>query len=170
VAHLKWSASHEVFVPDIDDEHKEIFEAVADLRRALTVDTHLTDIVRLTNRLAACAVDHFLHEERLMRAARYGSLRWHKQQHDGARRQVSEFAARIEQGDRTAGLALVEYLSSWLGNHTRLADRMMGAFLRNQRLGLGKMTFQAGTRPLDSCEWVNANGDKFNPRAARKCR
>jgi len=170
VRNLKWSASHEVFVPDIDDEHKEIFDAVTDLRKALTGDSALTDIVRLTSRLAACVVDHFSHEERLMRAARYDSLRWHKQQHEAARRRVSQFAAQIEQGDRTAGLALVDYLSSWLANHTRLADRMMGAFLRNQRLGLGKMTFQAGTRPLDSCEWVNAQGDRFNPRVAKKCR
>ena len=167
---MKWSASHEVFVPELDDEHKDIFEAVAGLRSALAGETTLPDLVALTNRLAAYAVDHFAHEERLMRAARYESLRWHKQQHDGVRRQVSEFAARIEQGDRTAGLALVEYLSSWLANHTRVADRMMGAFLRNERLRIGKVTFQAGTRPLDSCEWVNAQGDRFPPRVARKCR
>jgi hemerythrin len=170
VGNLKWSASHEVFVPELDDEHKEIFEAVAGLRKALAGDTPSADLAALTNRLAGCAMDHFAHEERLMRAARYDSLRWHKQQHDGVRRQVSEFAARIEQGDRTAGLALVEYLSSWLANHTRVADRMMGAFLRNERLRLGKVTFQAGTRPLDSCEWVNAQGDRFTPRVARKCR
>jgi len=170
VAHLKWSASHEVFVPDLDDEHKEIFEAVAELQKTLTGDTALPDLYRLTNQLAVCALDHFAHEERLMRAARYDSLRWHKQQHDGVRRQVSQFAARLEQGDRTAGFELVEYLSSWLANHTRVADRMMGAFLRNERLRLGKVTFQAGTRPLDSCEWVSAKGVKFIPRIARKCR
>lgn len=170
MAHLKWSASHEVFVPDLDDEHKEIFEAVAELQKALTSDTALTDLCRLTNHLATCAVDHFAHEERLMRAARYDSLRWHKQQHDGVRRQASQLAARIGQGDRAAGFELVEYLSSWLANHTRVADRMMGAFLRNERLRLGRVTFQAGTRPLDSCEWVSVKGDKFIPRVGRKCR
>jgi hemerythrin len=170
VGYLKWSTSHEVFVPDLDDEHKEIFEAVAGLQRALAADTPSADLCTLTNRLAACAVDHFAHEERLMRAARYPSLRWHKQQHDGARRRASQFAARIEAGDRTAGLELVEYLSTWLANHTAVADRMMGAFLRNSRLRLGKVTFHAGTRPLDSCEWVSAKGDKFTPRVVKKSR
>ena len=170
MAHLKWSASHQVFVPDLDDEHKEIFDAAAELQKALTGGTPFTDLCRLTNHLAACALDHFAHEERLMRAARYGSLRWHKQQHDAVRRQVSQFAARLQQGDRMAGSELVEYLSSWLANHTRVADRMMGAFLRNERLRLGKVTFQAGTRPLDSCQWVSAKGDKFTPRVARKTR
>ena len=159
-----------MFVPDVDDEHKEIFEAVVELQKALTADAPAPELCRLTNDLATRAVEHFAHEERLMRAARYDSLRWHKQQHDGARRQVSQFAARIEKGGRMAGFELVEYLSSWLANHTRVADRMMGAFLRNERLRLGKVTFQAGTRPLDSCEWVSAKGDRFTPSVAKKCR
>ncbi len=98
-----------------------------------------------------------------MRAARYGSLRWHKQQHNTARRRVQQFVHRIEQGDDEAGLALVEYLKSWLRNHARLADRMMGAFLRNRQRCMYKLTFQAATKPMEACSWVDAKGDSFNP-------
>jgi hemerythrin len=38
----------------------------------------------------------------------------------------------IEDGDRQAGVALIEFLSRWLKDHTALADRMLGAHLRNQ--------------------------------------
>ena len=99
-----------------------------------------------------------------MRAARYGSLRWHKLQHDTASKRVSQFVLRIEQGDATAGFELVEYLTSWLHNHTRLADRMMGAFLRNQQRCMWKVTFRAGTKPMDACAWLRANGDRFDPQ------
>jgi hemerythrin len=150
--------SHAVFVPDIDDEHKEIFEAVAGLQKALAGGGEIRE---LTAHLTNCIVDHFAHEERLMRAARYSSFRWHKLQHDGARRRVVQFIQRVEQGDTEAGTALVEYLSGWLRDHTRLADRMMGAFLRNQRLW--KLTFQAGTKPADACEWVDVTGARFQP-------
>jgi hemerythrin len=101
-----------------------------------------------------------------MRAARYGSLRWHKQSHDAAHRRVGQFVQRIEQGDAEAGPELVEYFTSWLHDHTRLADRMMGAFLRNHQRSMWKLTFRAGTKPMDSCTWVDANGDTFNPKAS----
>jgi hemerythrin len=163
---LKWSTSHAVFVTEIDDEHKEIFAAVSSVQTVFTSGGQLSEIPELTQRLTSCIVDHFAHEERLMRAARYGSMRWHKKSHDNARRRVGQFVVLIEQGDTKAGIELVEYLTSWLHDHTRLADRMLGAFLRNhQRCTL---TFQAGTKPLDSCSWVTANGDAFNPETGEK--
>jgi hypothetical protein len=58
---------------------------------------------------------------------------------------------------------LVDYLTSWLNDHTCVADRMMGAFLRNQRRCV-KLTFRAGTKPMDACAWVDVNGDAFNPK------
>lgn len=164
--YLKWSTSHAVFVTEIDDEHKEIFEVVSNLQKVLSTRGPLLEIRKLTQRLVACTVEHFAHEERLMRASRYGSLRWHKRQHDTARSRVGQFVLRIEQGDTKAGPALIEYLNAWLCNHTRLADRMMGAFLRNQQR-VCRLTFRAGTKPMDACDWVDANGDRFNPLSSK---
>jgi hemerythrin len=161
---LKWSTSHSVFVPEIDDEHKEIFQALSNLQRALAGHAPSLDIQKLTQSLISCIAGHFAHEERLMRAARYSSIRWHKQAHDHARRRVGEFARRIEQGDSKAGPELVEYLTSWLHDHTRLADRMMGAFLRNQQRCMWKLTFRAGTKPPDACAWVDTHGNTFDPK------
>src|ERR1039457_5237427 len=108
---LKWSTSHAVFVTEIDDEHKEIFETVRDFQKVLTSRGPLFEIRKLTQRLVSCIVEHFAHEERLMCAARYDSIRWHKQKHETARRRVEQFVLRIEQGDIKAGLGLVEYLT-----------------------------------------------------------
>ena len=160
---LQWSTSHAVFVTEIDDEHKEIFQAVGRVQEVLTGRSPLLEIQKATKRLISSIVGHFAHEERLMSAARYGSIRWHKQAHNAARRRVAQFVLRIEQGDSAAGVELVDYLTSWLNDHTRVADRMMGAFLRNQRRCM-KLTFRAGTKPIDACAWVDVNGDAFNPR------
>jgi len=159
---LKWSKSHAVFVTEIDDEHKEIFKALSDLEGGLANLGSSAEVRMLAQRVVTYVAEHFAHEERLMRAARYGSIAWHKQQHDTARRRVGEFVLQIEQGDAKAGPALVEYLTLWLHNHTRLADRMMGAFLRNRRR-ICKVTFRAGTKPADACAWVDRNGDRFDP-------
>jgi hemerythrin len=161
---LKWSTSNAVFVTEIDDEHKEIFEALSNVQGVLTNCGPLTEIRKLTQGLVASIVGHFAHEERLMHTARYSSLRWHKQAHDAARKRVGQFVQRIEQRDTEAGHELVAYLTSWLHDHTGLADRMMGAFLRNHQRSMFKLTFRAGTKPVDACDWVRANGDTFDPQ------
>jgi len=160
---LKWSTTHAVFVTEIDDEHKRIFQAVAGLQKALMSPEALPEIRSATQRLVSCIVEHFAHEERLMRATRYGSTHWHKHQHSHAHLRVGQFVLRIEQGDIKAGHELVGYLTSWLHEHTRLADRMLGAFLRNQQRCMWKLTFQAGTKPIDACAWMDSNGNKFDP-------
>ena len=159
---LTWSSSHAVFVTEIDDEHKEIFAALSEVQTEVTGGGGLA-ASKATERLINCVAEHFAHEERLMRAARYGSMRWHKTSHDHARRRLRQFAERMDQGDSKAGLELVDYLTSWLHDHTRLADRMLGAFLRNHQRFMCKVTFSAGTRPGDSCSWVTVNGETFNP-------
>jgi hemerythrin len=167
MAALRWSMSHAVFLPEIDDEHKEIFAAVAGLQEALSRSGPLSEIRDLAKGLAACSVEHFAHEERLMRAARYQSLRWHKQQHDAARRRVRQLVAAIEEGHTASGPALVEYLTAWLPQHTCLPDRMLGAFLRNRQRSLFHLTLRAGTKPADACSWVDSKGDPFDPLSGK---
>jgi hemerythrin-like metal-binding protein len=157
---LEWSVSHAVFVTEMDDEHAEIFEALGALERALAARAEAGGPARsLVERID----DHFAHEERLMYAARYASRRWHTRKHDAARRRVRQFVERMSEADPAAGAELVEYLKTWLDEHTRLPDMMLAAFLRNHRRGMYKMTFRAGTRPADSCEWVDSRGEKFDP-------
>jgi hemerythrin len=163
---LKWSTSHAVFVTEIDDEHKEIFEAVSNLQD-LGNGGHSPQSGRMAQRLVKSIDEHFAHEERLMRAARCSGLGWHKRQHENARRRVGQFISQMERGDREACPALVEYLTEWLRAHTRLADKMMAASLRNRNRLIGKVTFHAGTRPIDSCSWVDADGDRFDPAIDR---
>src|SRR5689334_20060917 len=135
MSRLQWTVSDAVFVTEMDDEHKEIFEALADVQSALSRETSAAQLRKLTDSLLSRMDGHFAHEERLMRAARYGSFGWHKLKHDGARKRVAGFVERLSRGESGAGAALVEYLTDWLHAHTRVADMMLGAFLRNHRRG-----------------------------------
>ncbi|MBI2681399.1 MAG: hemerythrin family protein [Candidatus Solibacter usitatus] len=160
---LTWSISDAVFVTEIDDEHKEIFDALADFEKILAGDGRPAELRKAVERLTTRMVDHFAHEERLMRAARYESLPWHKKLHMAARWRVEGLSTRMEQGDAEAGAELVEYLASWLHTHTQVADRMMGAALRNHRRCTWKVTFRAGTKPLEACDWVTVDGEPLRP-------
>ena len=159
---MKWTISNAVFVADVDDEHKGIFDALRAFQDALTRGSS-GDCAKGMRRLLTILDAHFAHEERLMRAARYGSLRWHKRSHDNASKQVHEFARRIEAGDIKAGDELTEHLTQWLHEHTGTADKMMGASLRNHMRSIGKLTVRAGTRRADACAWATASGEAFDP-------
>jgi hemerythrin-like metal-binding protein len=165
---IKWSTSEAVWIEEIDDDHKEILANLAELQKVLSGSGALAGIREALERLTTTIVGHFDHEERLMRASRYGSLRWHKALHEAARRNVEGFALAIESGDHEAGPALVEYLTDWLPAHARVADRMMGAHLRNECLGVGKLFFRVGTKPAESCTWVDSTGNAFDPLAETK--
>ncbi len=162
MAALKWSTSDAVWIEEVDDEHKEIFAAIAGFQTLLGTGSR-EEIRESLGRLTSAVSEHFAHEERLMRASRYYSLSWHKGLHDAALRKVRYFADGIEQGDTGAARAMVKYLRSWLRTHTRLADRMMGAYLRNEQRSLGKIVFRAGTKAADACGWVDSAGNRFDP-------
>jgi hemerythrin-like metal-binding protein len=158
---LKWSISHEVFVREIDDEHKEIFEALAAFQKLSNGGGEASEVRKATERLVTRMTDHFAHEERLMRAARYEAEKWHRKMHLAAKWRVEAFADRLMEGHAEAAGELVEYLTEWLSNHTRVADRMMGAALRNHDRHMWKLTFEAGTKPLGKGKWVTVTGEPF---------
>jgi len=164
---LKWNMSHAVFVAEIDDDHKEIFDGVAQLRKALSSGVAAHKVNDLTVRLAGRIEDHFAHEERLMQAAQYSLFSWHELSHDAARKRVSGFIQRISTGDVEAAAALVKYMVAWLHDHTRLADKMLGAFLRNKRR-VGKLVITVGTKEFDSCAWRDSRGERLDRLPSRR--
>lgn len=68
-----------------------------------------------------------------MRATGYPFYPWHRQQHQTARARMAGLQARIREGDRGAALELLQFLHGWLDQHIRIADRMLGAHLRNRQ-------------------------------------
>jgi hemerythrin len=125
---FKWSGAHSVYLPEIDAEHRAIYRLGNELHKALLAGGEVKPI--LVNLLESVE-QHFLHEERLMRAIHYTSFAWHKSSHDTARKRAKQLAKRIEAGDSAAAEELLKFLSGWLRDHMAVADRMMGARLRN---------------------------------------
>jgi hemerythrin-like metal-binding protein len=128
---LEWKAEHNsVAVPEIDEDHREIFRLGNDLYQALAGGALLNAIEPEARKLIAHTLDHFKHEERMMRSRRYRAYGWHKGQHDTVRTRLAVMERELEQGDREALMSGIDYLTAWLQTHTAVSDRMMGAFLR----------------------------------------
>jgi hemerythrin len=132
---FKWNAAHAVFLPEIDAEHRAISQTAGELHHAIGGKAPEDMILELLHGLMAAVEDHFAHEERLMQASHYTSCGWHKQQHDAVRKRAGECSQRIANGDSRAASLFLAFLSSWLRDHMAVADRMMGAHLRNHQRG-----------------------------------
>ena len=128
---LKWTEANAVFLPEIDAEHRHLFQIAESLEAAIRGNSGTARILESMRALTAGAEDHFAHEERQMHSTHYPSLAWHKHQHDTFRKRMQEFSQRIEDGDSEAAFLVLEFLSGWLKDHTAVTDRMLGAHLRN---------------------------------------
>ena len=128
---FKWSSACSVYLPEIDAEHREIFRLGDELHKALLAGTALAQLKPALANLLEAEEQHFRHEERLMRAMHYTAFAWHKSQHDAVRKRAKSVVTRMEKGDSAAAGELLKFLAVWLRDHMSLADRMMGAYLRN---------------------------------------
>ena len=128
---FKWNAAHAVYLPEIDAEHRAFYQAAAELQQAFEGSAPAERLLEILRSMLLVLEDHFVHEERLMEATNYLSFGWHKQQHDAARHRLKEFTKEVEAGETNAVASLLEFLSHWMRDHVAVADRMVGAYLRN---------------------------------------
>ena len=129
---LQWTEDNSVFVPEIDAEHEALFHLLQELRRAVLAGEPREQLERQAGRLATRAASHFQHEERLMRASRYGAQDWHERQHQAARAKLAALIASIRGHGREPVFDALEALANWILDHVSVADHMLGAHLRNR--------------------------------------
>lgn len=120
-----------MFLPELDDEHQALFRAMQELRHAVVAGESPRHITLLMETLSGEFARHFVHEERLMREARYTAFDWHKRQHGTAEAKLATLGNCIRQGEYARIFESLESLASWLRDHTTTADRMLGSHLRN---------------------------------------
>lgn len=126
-----WSAEYEVFIAQIDAEHRDLFQIAAGLEQAIEEKAPPADVRQYLDAMAAHIEDHFSHEEWLMQSVAYPSYAWHRQQHETARRRLKLFVRLIEAENGEATDVFLDFLAGWLHDHTTVTDRMMAAYVRN---------------------------------------
>ncbi len=128
---MKWTEEHAVQIPDIDAQHREMFDRAAELRLALLNGENPARLELLRDRLAAEVNGHLSHEERLMRKADYPAYAWHERQHRTARAKLGAIEQALQRGEAQPLFEAVEAVAAWMRDHTSVADRMAAAYLRN---------------------------------------
>ncbi len=130
---FKWDALYMVHMPEIDSEHQKLFRLADDLHRAIQTGAAGAAINGMLQELVKHAMEHFEHEERMMREVSYPAYEWHKKQHVTLTAKVTGMIEQFEAGEPHAPLELLRTLSDWIKDHSRTSDTMMAAYLRNHQ-------------------------------------
>ena len=125
-----WRVELFLFVPQLDDEHREIVRRSGDLCAALTGGRPKHEI----NILLAGFIDsvrrHFASEEELMRATGYPGYAGHRSEHQRLMAQLFSLAEGFASGAiDDASEALARLVGSWSEDHIRVADSHFARFL-----------------------------------------
>ena len=135
MAELSWCDKYAVGVEAIDDEHKELFEAVRGLESAMARFAAPEEMGVLLKKLVAAASSHFANEEAMMRAQKYSGLALHLANHQRLMEKVEAFAARHSRSGATVNQHALNFLRDWLLHHIESDDARLGAWLKEHKPG-----------------------------------
>jgi hemerythrin len=129
---LTWDTTLVMGVPELDEQHQELFERLDGLLNAIRRGSSRDEVGRTLAFLCVYAQTHFAAEEALMRETGYPALADHKAQHDGFSDALAALAAEHRRDGPSPSLILRvnARVSTWLRDHIYRVDRALAEHLR----------------------------------------
>lgn len=126
-----WSDEYKIGVPQIDAQHKALFDAVDALRAACNAGKGRAEIIKTIQFVTDYTVKHFADEEELQKKSGYPKYEEHKQLHKDFMAQVKQIRREIDDNGPTIVLLskLNMMLSSWLINHVKYVDSEIAQYV-----------------------------------------
>lgn len=135
---LQWTSTLSVGVPELDEQHQELFRRIDRLLDAV-LHHDRTEAERLLAWLRGYVKDHFAAEERLMVESEYPDTERHVQEHREFARQLAEVDAEFAARGPTAAVvfALERQAVGWLRDHVYFTDVALGRWVQARRASAG---------------------------------
>jgi len=127
---FQWSEAYSVGHPDIDSQHKRLFQLAEQLHAAMTAGKGKQCLSTTLGNLIAYTKRHFSDEEILMQSNRYPLYQQHRAEHVALTEKVVQFQRSFEAGRAAVSVELMQFLSSWLTHHIGSSDKKVGAYLK----------------------------------------
>ena len=128
MAFLNWTDKYSTGVKEIDRQHMGLVNALNELHAAMMKGQAAAVTGPLLQKVLDYTRDHFSWEENMMEGAGYPGLAPHRNHHLDLTKQVNEFVARFQSGERM-NLELLDFLHDWLMNHIQKEDRAYGPWM-----------------------------------------
>ena len=130
-----WSKDLEIGNQMIDNQHKQLIEALNNLLEACSSAKGQETLNKTMNFLVDYTVKHFADEEKLQIQYKYPDYENHKKLHDNFKKVVSELAVQLKNEGATISLVtkVNSQIGSWLRNHIKKEDIKIAEFIKKQK-------------------------------------
>jgi hemerythrin-like metal-binding protein len=119
---VAWRNDYSLGMPEIDEQHKALFELINELWEAIVKRVAVENQMLVIEGLERYALAHFAAEETFMRAIKYSKFDDHKKLHDQFVQRVAEEKIRLLAGHGFS-LDVIYFLKDWLVDHILVADQ-----------------------------------------------
>ena len=134
MALLVWSSELASGIASIDRHHQEIFAQINEFYRQMMSGEGAKAAIAVSSALGRSLGAHFEEEEALMAKNGYAGLGAHRAQHKAFLDRLGQLRAALEAGQSGAEAQLFDYVSTWLPDHIRDADKVVAKSLGAARL------------------------------------
>jgi len=136
---LQWTSTLSVGVPEIDEQHRELFRRVDSLLDAV-LHQDRDEVGRVLAYLQGFVVEHFDAEERLMAEVAYPEAERHVREHRAFAATLAEVGAEYAAHGPTAALVfrLEQQAVGWLQDHVYFTDVALGRFVLARQASAGR--------------------------------
>lgn len=124
---IEWTPNLSTGVAVLDEQHKAIFQWLAELESATAEQRTLFGVYVIT-RLKHYMREHFAAEEAMMKAAGYPDLEQHRAEHAKFRAKLEELQLKSIGEDISSDT--VRFLNNWLTNHIARTDMAYVPYLK----------------------------------------
>jgi len=132
---ITWDPTLVLGVPEIDEQHRELFRRLDSLLEAIRAGQSRTEVGHTLAFLSDYASHHFSAEETLMRDRAYPGMADHQAEHRTFAAELRALQAEYQRDGATASLIIRvnTQLTGWLRTHVYRTDRALADFIRQQR-------------------------------------
>ena len=125
-AFVEWRSYYSVGEPALDAEHQQILGFIDELYAAMTVGQQNTKTIVLLDQLVQYTLNHFQHEERIMRECDYPQLSAHRAEHERMKQRTLDIRTNIEV---VTNRDILQFLKDWWTNHIQDVDKSYSPYL-----------------------------------------
>lgn len=119
---IEWREGFRINVPQVDNEHRHLFELVKQLDLE-TVDQTIEELLTYV-------VTHFTNEQKLMEDSGYPAFDEHLKLHEAFGSTVADFLGNSDEWTEERVQALRRFLNKWLIGHIMTHDLRFGNWYR----------------------------------------
>ena len=126
---IDWTNKNAVGVAEVDAQHQKLFELLNRLHESVVQGKEQSELFAILDELIDYTVYHFKTEEDLFLKYDFPGYQEHKDVHDELTRTAVDLQQQLREGSAVLSFELLDFLNSWLIDHTLGLDQEMGPFL-----------------------------------------